>query len=357
MSNISSLGSMPLLFFIAILLITNQFFISLYTNNIWFGKFKSYDGMQRAHIGEVPRLGGFAIYLSLLGFYFFYEGDKFSNGQEFLILISPFIIISVVEDIFHNVSIKLRLLVMTVVVLSLTIFWIDSFPAVKHIPILSNLLEFKAFSVLFFTLAFIVLMNGANFIDGMNGLAGLFFLGAFLSCFSLSYIANDNQAFIELIPWLVALLIFLLFNFPLGKIFLGDSGAYLLAVFLGGWLINFFATHNQFSSWNAAFILIYPTIEALFSVTRKAIKGNSPFHPDRNHLHIRIFDTIKRSTKNSTYANNATTLFLAIFWITPPLVLPYVYNSQVSIIFSIIIFSLVYVLLYLWISSIKHKNS
>jgi UDP-GlcNAc:undecaprenyl-phosphate/decaprenyl-phosphate GlcNAc-1-phosphate transferase len=210
-------------------------------------------------------------------------------------------------------------------------------------------------AIIFFSLGLIGLMNGINFIDGMNGLAVLTIMGALSSCIALSYIAKDNQAFIVLVPWLIMLSIFLLFNYPFGKIFLGDSGAYFIGILLGIWLIDFFARHNQISSWNALLIIFYPSIEVIYSVIRKISQGKSPFYPDREHLHIKIFDIVYLATKKPLYANNVTTIFLAIFWLAPALMVQFLYSSQLAIAICLVFLTTCYILINLFTPTLK-KN-
>lgn len=344
--NFVNFNPLYLFYLAAIIFISYCFTISLWNNKSLLNNVLSpYKGDQRVHMGETSRWGGSIIYLIFIGFYFFIDKNFFLNYKFLFLIILPFMILSFIEDTFSNISILIRLFFMLSTALLISIFWIESYPVIENIPLLSALLEFKGFSFLFFSLALIGLMNGANFIDGMNGLASLTFLGAMCSCIYLSYVLNDSQAFLAIVPFLISILVFLIFNYPYGKIFLGDSGAYLFALLLGTWLIAFFANHDSISAWNAILILFYPIAEVLYSATRKLYQSKSPFRPDRQHLHIKVFDMMLLATNKPLFANSATTVFLAIFWIGPPLVIPFVYASQIAIIFSIFFFILVYLVL------------
>jgi UDP-N-acetylmuramyl pentapeptide phosphotransferase/UDP-N-acetylglucosamine-1-phosphate transferase len=74
-------------------------------------------------------------------------------------------------------------------------------------------------------------------------------------------------------------------NFPLGKIFLGDGGAYFLGFALG-WMAVLLSSRNpQVSPWACFLVCGYPIIETLFSILRR-VKRQAHFgHPDRLHLH------------------------------------------------------------------------
>ena len=124
---------------------------------------------------------------------------------------------------------------------------------------------------------------------------------------------------------------------------MGDSGAYLMALLMGVWAIVFFANHDSISSWNAGLILFYPIIEVAYSFVRKLSQKKSPFYPDREHLHLKVYDILNTALNKPRLANNLTTIFLAVFWLTPPLVVPWVYDSQLLIVISLVMLSLAYI--------------
>ena len=79
-------------------------------------------------------------------------------------------------------------------------------------------------------------------------------------------------------------LIFSFFNF-FDKIFLGDSGAYLIGFILGTDLVYLFNYNNEISKFFAVLILFYPCFEVLFSIIRRFIIRYSPLIADTEHLH------------------------------------------------------------------------
>lgn len=78
-------------------------------------------------------------------------------------------------------------------------------------------------------------MNGMNLIDGMNGLFGLTAVFQLLTLAVMSYSLEDNHVFNLSITFIIPLIVFLIFNIPCAKLFIGDSGAYLF-----GFLISFY---------------------------------------------------------------------------------------------------------------------
>ena len=115
-------------------------------------------------------------------------------------------------------------------------------------PILSN----KVFSTIFVLLCFLFIINGANLIDGFNGLLAinLIIINVILAYININSTNNEFAFFI--IAQIIILIIFLLFNFPNSKIFLGDSGAYLMGSLVS---LNTIITNN-----------LNPNISSFFSV-------------------------------------------------------------------------------------------
>jgi UDP-N-acetylmuramyl pentapeptide phosphotransferase/UDP-N-acetylglucosamine-1-phosphate transferase len=179
----------------------------------------------------------------------------------------------------------------------------------------------------------------------MNGLLGFYLLGALMCCMQLSFSVYDTFHAIPLLLYALLTILFLLVNYPWGKLFMGDAGAYLMALLIGIWVIDFFGTYEFISSWNAGLIFFYPIAEVNYSVIRKLLQKKSPFQPDREHLHLKVFDILNTAMNKPRLSNNLTTVFLAIFWLSPPLILPWIYDSQTMICLSILILSLVYLIL------------
>jgi UDP-N-acetylmuramyl pentapeptide phosphotransferase/UDP-N-acetylglucosamine-1-phosphate transferase len=173
---------------------------------------------------------------------------------------------------------------------------------------LDNLLENIFFKYLFTIFCFLVLMNGANFMDGVNTLLlGYFFI---LSVVCLLIITKyslpfDIQNFRIII---VILSIILIFNF-FGKLFSGDSGAYLISFIIGYFLIDFVNSTNSVSPYFVVCLLWYPAYESLFSIIRKKITNKPITDPDNRHLHHLIFEYFKQRLKlKGNFLNTASGL-------------------------------------------------
>ena len=92
-------------------------------------------------------------------------------------------------------------------------------------------------------------------------------------------------------------------TFLRGKIFLGDSGAYIIGFLLAILSILTVKRNPEISPWFPIAVLAYPIFETLFSIyRRKFIQKKSPLKNDGLHLHTLIYRRItKGNPKTSLY--------------------------------------------------------
>lgn len=311
-----------------------------------------YNPIQKIHQNYTPPLGGivivicFYLYLSL-----FHKSSFYLNWYVFV----PLMLITIsglFEDLYSNVSPKVRLLLIFV---SSMIFCIgnNKFPSLE-LPLIGNLInDYFLIKLLFYTTALSALTNGTNMIDGMNGLAGLTIISILLAILGLSHLHTNINIEINSILLMIGLItVFLIFNFPWGKIFLGDAGSYSLGMLIGMSVISIFES-KELNTWIAVILLFYPTIEVIFSTFRKLIQKKNPMSPDLNHLHIKLYYSLKGPVERSREFNSFTTLCLMPFWISPLLLVMWSnYYSHLS--FYLIMFMVIlYLVYYLFIPKKK----
>ena len=158
-----------------------------------------------------------------------------------------------------------------------------------RIEFFDYLLQYHVFSVFFSCFCLMVLINGSNFIDGVNTLAIGYYLIVFIS---ITFFTNifDN---VSLNKDLFITLIFILFclfilNF-LELLYLGDNGSYLISFLAGVILIYLSIQSDKISPYYIMNLLWLPAYENLFSIIRKLKSKKSAFNPDNLHLHHLIF--------------------------------------------------------------------
>lgn len=292
----------------------------------------------------IPRLGGLAIYISLvtISFYEFYF--NYSNKMAFLsLLLLPIFIAGIVEDIFSNVKPSIRLLASLMSALLFCYFYepINSI----DFPLLDFLMNFEGFKILLTLLAFMAITNSFNLLDGLNGLCTFNYLSVMLSILLIQYF--DNLTIMDVNIYALFLpLGFLLLNFPLSKIFLGDSGAYILG-FISAFSITVFFNHHHhdYFSWSAILLLIYPITETIFSFIRRFFSNNPIMNPDNSHLHNILFSYFQ--DKDVILANPIATIVLLPIIIYGPLLGFLFRNNFLFTITSIFTFIFIYIFLYI----------
>ena len=144
-----------------------------------------------------------------------------------------------------------------------------------NVSLLIFLKDYHIIKILLFVLSLMLLMNGFNFIDGLNGLSSFNFLSVISCVFYIGFFYHD-YVIVSLSSSIIifAILVFFL-NFPFGKIFLGDSGSYIYAFFAGALIIYLFERQEQLPTLLAMVMLAYPITEMLFSIFRKLYLGYS----------------------------------------------------------------------------------
>ena len=132
-------------------------------------------------------------------------------------------------------------------------------------------------------------MNGCNFTDGINTLLTSYFTIIFAFIFFTKTYNLTDYNFI--INFILLLLLIVTLN-SIGIIILGDSGSYLLSVFVGLYLIEI-SNKYTISPYYIILLLWYPCFELLFSMIRRSLKVRKTYKPDSFHLHQLIYSFMK----------------------------------------------------------------
>ena len=285
----------------------------------------------------VPLLGGYFILIPV----FFNHAALFHN----LLFLSIFLT-GVLSDIKLLNSPKLRFLIQFCLAMLFIIFS-KTYINDTSIDILDNLLEYKFFNILFVAFCILILMNGTNFIDGLNGLVSGYYI---ITLLVIIYSGNNNIDFInyEFYKILIFTLLIIFILNLLNKIYLGDGGSYLLSFVIGISIVKLYSQNSQISSLFIILLLWYPCFENLFSIIRKFYQKKSPLHPDNKHFHQLAFNFIKKKfkIKNNLLSNNITSI-LIISYNMGSLFLGSLYAQSTNFQVLIIVFNILfYIFLY-----------
>jgi UDP-GlcNAc:undecaprenyl-phosphate/decaprenyl-phosphate GlcNAc-1-phosphate transferase len=130
------------------------------------------------------------------------------------------------------------------------------------------------------TVAVVVVMNGVNFLDGLDGLAG----GVALVSAAGFVIVLGGVAETLALAFAGGLLGFLVFNRPPARVYLGDGGSYLLGSLLALLLaLSWRSGEARSTSIGALLLVLLPVAEVVFAFLRRARAHQSPLHGDRRH--------------------------------------------------------------------------
>ena len=332
------------------------FIIQKYSNKIMHGSLidNDFEKPQAFHIAGIPRSGGLASIISFLIFLFLNKILFSSFYLDYLFLSFTLFMVGFFEDLRVRISPKKRLIFMFVCLILATKIFDIQISGVDLI-FLNYLLSMDIFLFIFIVLCFLFIINGSNLIDGFNGLLAIHLIIINLVLLIVN-INSGNQLFsIFITSQIIILIIFLLFNFPSAKIFMGDGGAYFFGSVTALNAINTNNLNPSISSFFFCIILFYLFFEVFFSFFRKILQKKSPFKPDSLHLHMLSFKylNVKRTKDSNNFINS-----ILINFIFCALVLPSIFIKENGQLCKYWFFSLIiiYLIIYFRLSGFLKKK-
>ncbi len=291
------------------------------------------DKPQRFHDEPTPRIGGVGIFVASLASIFS------SFGLVVFFAAAVAFISGIAEDLTGRLSQRRRLIIQSIGA------FIFVLVGGYYLKTIGMGFEFPYIPAVVFTVFAVVgVTNSINIIDGLNGLAGGVSLFAFLSFATLSYMLKDTEVLFVCLSLAVATLGFLVFNFPRGKIFLGDGGAYFLGFMLAIIAVMLVARQGKVSAWFFLAVLIYPIWEVIFSIVRRRMaSGKKAMGADKMHLHQVLMRSLRLSNPKAALVMVLSFLpfqFLPLFF----------YNKGVLLFIFTILFICLYQFAYYYLT-------
>jgi len=250
-------------------------------------------GGRKTHSGEVPVIGGLAMFLASLASI---SAVGLSGPGEVALLVAAtlMVLVGALDDRF-DLPPYTRILAHIAAAVTLVLasgFTVESF---------GDLLGFGAIGLgpvdLMFTIvAAIALINGFNMLDGLDGLAGgvAFVALAGLAAYFIG--AGEAHAAVVALSLVGAIGGFLVFNLPARfnrpvLVFMGDAGSTYLGFALAGIsLIAIQPTGEGLPPVVILWLMPVPILELFTSTIRRAVTGLSPMQADRGHFHHRLLE-------------------------------------------------------------------
>ena len=348
---------MLLAFFFSMFIVLLVIFLSKKYSNIMLNN-SDMSGVQKFHSTPTPRIAGIPVFISFfIGLWFI---DSLGPSYVVLLLTSlPVFFGGLIEDITAKISPTKRMVATLISIVALFFMgdisinflgfdWVDYY--------LSNNL---IFSLLFTMLVVGGVVNSINIIDGYNGLMPGY---SILVLLAIAYVANilGDGLVLQLSLILSASLTgFFVLNFPFGKIFMGDGGAYFVGFMMAVIGLMLGTRNEEVSHWFVLLLFIYPLYETMFSIYRKKIvRGTSPSQPDGYHLHMLVYKRLvncKRFKHNKTICNSMTSPFLwalSLVGIIPAVIW---YDDQTMLVIWAFVFMAIYTIGYRRIVHFRFK--
>lgn len=313
------------------------------------------DGVQKFHANQTPRVGGVPVVMGVAFAAWYADGAVGLLLQTALMASLPAFAFGLAEDVTGRVGVLVRLLA---TMASGVLAWWLTGVSLTDVDVwgLNQLLTITFVSVLFTAFAIAGVANAINIVDGMNGLASLTVILCLTGLGVIAWLVGDQS--LAMAVWTVAVVVlgFFVLNWPWGKLFLGDGGAYFLGFFVAWAAVLLTHRNPQVSPFAAVLLCIHPITEVLFSVYRRRVRQAHPGLPDRLHFHsllkrryvARFFSHYTLTQRNSItgFLVGSMSLWGAV-WAC------FLYDSAWAALLASLMYVLLYVLLYVRMT--RHK--
>ena len=276
--------------------------------------------VQSMHTKPTLRLAGVAIFMSI-----FLTNMIFADGLDLLsvLLLSaiPLLAIGLLEDLGVHQPPAMRLtasIIAGVIFIAVTGTYLQD----PGTFLLSAIFEYWLIAVLFTLFITAGIVNAFNLIDGLNGLSGSASLVATAGIATISYNAGLSHIAFPAEVICGAVIGFLMLNFPFGKIFLGDAGAYGIGFILSWMSLDVLIKAPEVSPWAMLMMFFWPFADTTLTMSRRLMSGLPVGQPDRLHFHqvvMRIIEIGFLGRVGRRYANPLATIFVFPFMALPPL--------------------------------------
>jgi len=245
---------------------------------------------RKAHIGDIPLVGGMAMYLAFaLSIAFLVPDDVYI---PLLLLTLAVLLTGTLDDYFDlpaTARIVIQATIATIMVVVIDIQLIDIGNLYGQGPVLLG----PTLGLIFTVVCTVGVINAVNMIDGLDGLAGSITFISILAIAFLLWLSDFHRDSVVLVILLGSLASFLCFNSHVfvkkAKIFMGDAGSMFLGTILCWHFIKFSqADYGVLSPVAAGWIFGLPLMDTVSVMIGRIKNGKSPFAAARDHLHHKL---------------------------------------------------------------------
>lgn len=241
---------------------------------------------RKVHTCLIPHLGGIGMVLGFIGALLVFRFALLKEPQEglfFLWRILPgtllIVLLGLVDDMM-SLRVFQKLVVQIIAALLLVA---AGFSLLIGLPVIDQI---TLVSLLFTVIYLVGISSAVNLIDGHDGLAGgvSFIAASAFACISSMLGATSLLA--VSIALGASCLAFLAYNFPPGKIFMGDTGSMFLGLVLGLIACSLSLLKPGVTTFfGVCFVIGVPIMDALLAIARRLSFRMPVFHADALHMH------------------------------------------------------------------------
>ncbi|WP_149554659.1 MraY family glycosyltransferase [Treponema pectinovorum] len=259
-------------------------------------KYSLYDSVsaRKIHSGNIPRLGGIAIFVSFISgcVVYFLITDSAILFTKIPLLISCSIIfaVGILDDLF-DLKAYTKLLAQLVAT-GIVVFFGYRFQSIFGVSLNTSIFG-RIFSSIFTYFWVVGIINSYNLIDGLDGLCSTLALSVLITVALIYSQINTTEAML-CIFLCAGILGFLVFNFPPAKIFMGDNGSQFLGFMIA--ILPLYVTQVKNTSFEFNKVLVcivlsaIPMTDTIASIWRRIRDKRPIMSPDKAHLHHKLLN-------------------------------------------------------------------
>lgn len=244
---------------------------------------------RKLHLGAVPLIGGISIGITLL-YFLFNNPSALPNSPLYAASILVLLTVGALDDRF-DISYKIRFAVQALLSIAMMVIGEIELKTIGDIFGSGQIITLGWFGYLVTILAVIGAINAFNMVDGIDGLLGGLSVVTFGGLgLMLLHDGQPNIAYLCLVMIIIMLPYILLNLGAFGrkrKVFMGDAGSMLIG-FTVIWFLLLSSqngTNPPLRPVTALWLIAVPLMDMAAIMLRRIHRGDSPFKPDREHLH------------------------------------------------------------------------
>lgn len=257
---------------------------------------------RKLHNGAIPLVGGISICISIL-YFLFNNQHILPNSPLYASCILILVGIGALDDKF-DISFKIRFVVQALLSVAMMILGGIELNTIGDVFGTGEVITLGWFGYFVTILAVVGAINAFNMVDGIDGLLGGLSIVTFGGLgIMLFHDDQYNYAYFCLVM-VVSVIPYILLNLGFfgrkRKVFMGDAGSMLIG-FTVIWLLLLSSqngTHPPLRPVTALWLIAIPLMDMAAIMIRRIRRGDSPFKPDREHLH-HIFQRLGMSSKQT----------------------------------------------------------